>query len=574
MEIEQIQQKIQEFKDTFLGESWVWRKGQEEAIIEIIQTYIDKTHNIIILDAPVGLGKSIIGMAVSWILNQQKKQGYILSSDLSLQEQYEHDIKKFNLNYGSVKGVDNYECSDNFEKHSLGTCRIRGKKPRSMPCYDECPYFIARRKASLSPTALLNYSYYLIMMNYVNQHLNEAPFPPRDFLIADEAHKIVDIVQNHYSPKFDSKTLEKLNKLTHFFSLYKIKDHKKDFNSVKRNIKKLFEEENQDELHNVLIKIEQSFETYRSSWEILKSKVDKEYPHEDPPKQWREALWLCDWLKDLHCKIEDFNDIISSTSTRNLVKNPLNEEELQFNCLEEQYMMHKYFHQWAGFTVLMSATFADPQSYMKGMAIKSAKYIKLDSIFDFSKSPIYVYSGHKMNYTKIERNLPWLYNKINEILDTHSNENGIIHSVSYDLTMKIYTNIDKKHRNRILVYNGTEEKKNVLEQLKKGKNSVLMGPSLIEGLNLTGDFSRFCIFAKVPYLSLSDRFVSTKLKISPEWYRQKSILNILQGTGRSIRFLGDYAITYILDDCFIDLLHYSRKSFPQEFLQRIKNERG
>jgi len=570
MNQEQIKQKIEEYRLTFLGETWKWRKGQEETIIEILITYYKKIHNVVILDCPTGGGKSAIGMAVAWILNQEKKYGYILASDLSLQEQYEKDFNRSNFKWGSIKGIDNYMCIDNMEKNSLGTCRIRNKPAKRMHCYSSCPYYTARDNAAESPTSLLNYAYWLIMMNYVYPSMGkDAIFKPRDFTIADEGHKILDIIQNHYSPRFDSKTLEKLEKLTHFFAVYKIYDHIEDYHNIKENIAKLFKTENQDILHEILLQIEESFEEYFPTVNKLKSKVDKEYPHEEPPKEWREALYLCDWLKDIHCKVEDFNNIIDKTSTRNIVKNPGGKDELTFNCLEESYMMHKYFHASTGFTVLMSATFADPSKYLKSIALNSAKYIKMDSHFDFEKSPIYFYNKRRMSYNQIEANLPWLYETINEILDKHPNDSGIIHTVSYDLTLKIHNGVSKKNKKRILVYSGTEEKRKVLEILKKKNNKVLIGPSLLEGLDLKDDWSRFAIFAKVPYLSLSDKFVSTKLKINPEWYREKAIINILQGTGRSVRSEDDWAVTYILDAAMADLIHNNRKSFPPEFMKRI-----
>jgi Rad3-related DNA helicase len=570
MSIKEIEEKIEEFRITFLGENWVWRKGQKEAITEIILAYINKTHKVVILDAPVGSGKSCCAMCASWIFNQLDKNCYILASDLSLQQQYENDFKKFNLNWGSISGVDNYLCTDNMEKNSLGTCRIRNKNPYQMHCINDCPYYNARDFTSKTKTALLNYAYWLIMQNYVNKNNDEPLFPPRQVTFCDEGHKILDIIQNHYSPRFDPKTLEKLEKLTEFFAVFKVKDHIHDFSSIKRNISKLFNTENQDELHEILLAIEESFEQYFPSVEKLKKRVDEDYPHDNPPREWRDALRNCDWLKDLHCKVEDYNDIVEKTSTRNIIKNPTKNDELTFNCLEESYMMHKYFHQWTGFTVLMSATFADPKDYLKSIALNKAKYIKMDSTFSFEKSPIYFYNKHRMSYKEINGNIKWMTGKIDEILDYHKNENGIIHTASYDLALKIYENINKKSRKRILVYNGTEEKRDALEILKTKNTSVLLGPSLTEGLDLRSDWSRFCIFAKVPYLSLSDKFVATKIKINPEWYRWKAILSVLQGAGRSIRSEDDYAITYILDACFGDLLHYNRKAFPIEFIQRLK----
>jgi Rad3-related DNA helicase len=381
---------------------------------------------------------------------------------------------------------------------------------------------------------------------------------------------LTDIVQNHFSPRIDDKTIHKLERLTDFFNTYKIRDHSLDFQELKINIKELYRVDNQDALFGLLSSIKQHLENYRSSWETLKDKVKKEYAHTNPPKEWKEALRLCDWLKDTHCKVDDYVNIIASTSTRNIVKNPGKDQELVFNCLEESYMMHKYFHKHREFTVLMSATFGDPSEYLKGLALKNAKYLKMDNSFDFERSPIYYYNKHRMSYKEIERNLPWLYDKVDEILDKHKDENGIIHSVSYDLCMKIYNNVSNKNKKRILVYSGTEEKQQVLDILKKNKNKVVVGPSLLEGIDLFDNICRFIIFAKVPYLSLGDKFVKAKMNINHGWYQWKSVLSLIQGFGRGIRHKEDYCCGYILDACFSDLFSSSRKSFSSEFINRIK----
>jgi Rad3-related DNA helicase len=77
------------------------------------------------------------------------------------------------------------------------------------------------------------------------------------------------------------------------------------------------------------------------------------------------------------------------------------------------------------------------------------------------------------------------------------------------------------------------------------------------------------VFAKVPYRSLGDKFVTAKLEKNPDWYKEDAIKNILQGTGRSIRSVEDFCTTYILDACLGDLIHHNRKSFPEEFMQRL-----
>ncbi len=564
---------LNEFEETYLPKGFKWRKGQKETIEQIISTYVEKKYNVVICDLPTGAGKSIVALAVSFVLNKIKKTGYILTSEISLQDQYEKDVETMKLPYGSVKGVDHYLCIDNDEKHSLGTCKIRNKAPRSMWCFKDCPYISARDYASGSDTSLLNYSYWLIMQNYVNKNRDsddaeKLPFPMRDFVICDEAHKILDIVQSHYSPKFSSNFIEKLTKLKDFFVVHKVKDHSMDVDVAESSLSAMKKSEDQDTLHGLLISIEKSLHSFLSSIEVLKDRVDLEYKNKKPPHEWREALFLSDWLKDMHCKIQDYNHIIKQTTTRNLIKNPSG-DELIFNCLEEKYLMNRYFHKFTGFAVLMSATFSDVPEYMRNMNIKGAKHVKMDSMFSYDRSPIYYFPKRKMSYKEFDSNKEWLYSKINDILDKHKGENGIIHSVSYDMTLKIRDNLSNENKKRVLVYSGTDQKRSTLDVMKSTPGTVIMGPSLRTGLNFPDDFARFSVIAKVPYPSLADRFIKTKMMINPAWYSWKTCVETVQCVGRTIRHEDDYCETYILDACMGDLLRSNRKAFPEEFLQRI-----
>ena len=565
-----IETKLQEFKDLYLPEDFAWRRGQKEAITQIIETYYEGKKKVVILDAPVGSGKSIIAMACSWILNQDGKEGYILASDVALQEQYEKDFKKFNLRWGSIKGLDNYYCNDNGEKLSVGTCKISGKDARKMHCYSDCTYYSARDEAKKRPTTLMNYAYWLIMQNLVNGTMNDPIFPPRNFTICDEGHKIVDIVQSQYSPKITEKTTERISKLTDFFNNHNVVDHSVELREIEKLIDLIKDQENQDILLEHIIHIAGHLRKYIPSMKLLKGQAKKEFEDAQPPKSWKRAMGHGEYIIDLYTKLISFAKIIKQTSTRNLVKNPQMNGDIIFNCLEENYLMNAYFHQWTGFSIFMSATFGDAKEYLKQIGVANAKYIKLDSTFNFDKSPIYYYNQRRMSFKHLEANLPWLYDTINSVLDEHKGENGIIHTASYNLTLKIYEGLSKENRKRVLIYEGSEEKRNAIEQMKVYKDKILMGPSLLEGIDLKHDWSRFQIFAKVPYLSLADRFVKAKLDLNPGWYRSKAILNILQGIGRSIRSEEDWAVTYIMDASLSDLIRQHQNAFSGDFMKRLR----
>jgi Rad3-related DNA helicase len=521
------------------------------------------------IDAPTGAGKSLTALACSYILNKMNKTGYILTSEISLQKQYEEDIQRFKLPFGVVSGVDHYQCVDNDEKYSLGTCKTRNKDPHKMSCYNECPYLSARNFAARSDTAVLNYNYWLIMQNMADRtDRSGSIFSKRNYTFCDEGHKILDIVQNHYSPRFTDKTTEKLKKITHFFNLHNVNEHKENVEIIDKCIKGLYKIENQDSLFLLLKGVRDNLKAFFKSIKVLKERVAIDYPVRNPPKEWRESLYIADWIKDFHCKVEDYCDIIEKTSTRNIVKNP-SEDELVFNCLQESYMMHRYFHQFTEFMVLMSATFSDPKEYMRSINIKNVKYIKTENLFNFEKSPIYYYPNKRMSYKFINENREWLYSKINEILDKHKGESGIIHSASYDLAGKIRDNLTPENTKRVFLYNGTEDKINALNMMKLDPGKVIMGPSLRSGIDMRDSFARFAIITKIPYPDLSNKFTKVKMELNPRWYKWQTCIEVIQSIGRTVRHDEDWCITYILDACFGDLINSNRNSFPPEFLRRI-----
>ena len=108
--------------------------------------------------------------------------------------------------------------------------------------------------------------------------------------------------------------------------------------------------------------------------------------------------------------------------------------------------------------------------------------------------------------------------------------------------------------------------------MKKTPGLVVMGPSLLEGLNLVDDLSRFQIFLKVPYPHLGDKYVAAKLAHSQSWYSWKTSIGVLQGIGRSIRTPDDWAVTYLIDGCFADLFKSAAEQFSPDFRSRLKIE--
>jgi len=550
-----------------------YRKGQRDTIEDIIKSYNLNKNGVYLLDAPTGSGKSLIGILFSAFMASRGKKGYILTSDISLHDQYTRDFSKYGLiSWGQIKGVDNYSCTLNNEKFSIGECKNKGlnyQESEKLNCYNACGYFQSRKKAIDADVSLLTYSYGLIQRNFVeDKSQNGSAFEQRDFVVCDEAHKVVELVQSHFSPKLSKKTAENVLKLTLGLADIGFPNVLIPVDQLRETMNDIVHEEDK----NVLLKhlkrtmvILGKAQSYRD--EVQKDAKDR-FGSENVPSNWKAVFKNFDYVKDVLCKVEDYIEIIEKSGLHFMIK-AMKDDEATFNCLDERYLMEKHFLNRFGFKLLMTATMGSKTEFENSIGAKKAFYRKMESTFDFSRSPIYYYPKRRMGMKDIEKNMPWLVKTVSDIMDAHPTESGVIHSGSYDLGNKLLYRLSKAKQKRIHVYKGTEEKMDSLKKFIDTPGNILIGPSLLEGLDLKDDKSRLQIFLKVPYPNLGDKYVSEKMKYSKGWYSWKTCTSILQGIGRSVRSEEDWAITYFLDGCLTDLITRSADNFPDEFLERI-----
>lgn len=338
------------------GEKFKFRKGQLEAIVDILETFYGGEHNLYLLDAPTGSGKSCIALMTAEMINRAHLKGYILASDLSLFDQYNRDIQRSFPDFGAIKGNDNYMCVVNNEKFSMGMCKINNtsyEDAEDLPCFTSCGYLYNRKRAIAAPTSLLTYSYWLVQRCYVEPRMKAkskgVPFAKRDFTVCDEAHKVTEIVQNHFSPRIDTLVIEKLRKFDSFLK-------KNDFvNSAnidlhRRRLEMLIASQDDQSTYSLLKDAELIFLDYVKAGAGLADQMKDQFIAGLMTVDWKIAMREYDMVKDIHCKLEDYNHIISETGIDYMIKTG-NEESAVFNCLDESYMMDKYFHQQAGFNL-------------------------------------------------------------------------------------------------------------------------------------------------------------------------------------------------------------------------------
>lgn len=608
-DVESIKQYCIEWSQNHIGVDFKFREYQLEYIVAILNNILNDDVKINCLEAPTGSGKSWIALIIAGVAwEYYRKTSYILVSDIGLLNQYWDDVQKHHLyNVGHLKGMANYICDVNGMVFPSGECRLKKigyevllqrhvAAKKGYNCVDDCPCLIDRKKAMLAPISIMTYVLYLCFINdvlpmYSGDFGKRPPFEERDIVICDEVHKLPSIVQSYCSPVF-----EKIVDMTNFSNLIdSINDHH------------LFDGEESDwcttdNLLNYQYKIIDStdkkdaftaFMNYYDIQTIIFSKVgllrkmidEKQKNGGTLEKEDRILLHSCSWIENRQSHFDKYPHVIDKIGYDKLVINSdynsktktYNRDKFTINCVYEEYLVKEFFNDKCNYQVMMSATLGDCQLFRREIGVdiwsneeiqKKFRFGRIPSTFDFSKSPIYVLPNYKMTFALKEKNMPYVIQLIDSILQRHQGQKGIIHTGSYEFSKAVKYNSNTKHR--LLCYDSARDKDVCLDEYAFQKDKVLVGPTLIEGINLPDDECRFMIIMKVPYPSLADKLVDAKKDIIPNWYNGETIKSVIQSLGRGIRHKNDWCITYVIDGSFCTIYNATKDNLSDDLKNRIQ----
>jgi Rad3-related DNA helicase len=220
--------------------------------------------------------------------------------------------------------------------------------------------------------------------------------------------------------------------------------------------------------------------------------------------------------------------------------------------------------------LMLSATILNHRAFCEslGVPMEQASFISLPSPFPVENRPVLVSSIGKMSAGEIDNTLPKLAEAIKQIMAAHPNEKGLIHCHSYKISNYIMKNI----KNKRLITHKSDDREDVLNQhLTSNLPSVLVTPSMTEGIDLKGDASRFQIICKVPYPYLGDKLVQKRMRKWSWWYPLQTAKTVIQALGRSIRSSDDFAVSYILDSDWNRFYGQNQEMFPDTFKEAVQN---
>jgi len=531
------------------------RAEQENIINFVLNSFFVEDKDNVIVEAGTGQGKSAIAMTVanyfadhSFDLDNLTKDPaidynvgtYVLTSQKVLQDQYIKDFSSSPCNLLTLQSSTNFKCTGIPGNTCAVSMRIYAalndrfpKGPRDH-CRRNCPYKKAKQEFIEAFNGTTNYAYFLAETMYAKKLV------PRSLLVMDEAHGIEAQLSKFIEVKITEKFCKNILDLK--WSTAKTVDEiykwvsKKYEPAVKKRISKLTQDLVDENLDDQ-IKL-----TLSSQLELLDKHICKIHRMIET---WDPTNWIVNISSDKTTSSFEFKPVdIAPWSYDMLFKNGQKKLFMSATILD-----HEYFKKSLGL---------DPQR---------TSSIFVDSTFKPENKPLIYVPVGRMSYGKIDSTLSKMSAMIEELLDTHKTEKGLIHTINFKIAEYIANTVKNK---RLLVQTpGVDRMALLNSHIESNEPTVLVAPSMLEGIDLRDDLSRFQIFCKVPYPPLGDEVVKRKMAKSDDYYPYTTAQSIIQAVGRSIRSQDDYAVTYFLDECFSDYFKKNKKYFPKSFLDAV-----
>jgi len=222
--------------------------------------------------------------------------------------------------------------------------------------------------------------------------------------------------------------------------------------------------------------------------------------------------------------------------------------------------------------LLMSATVFSEALLCRTLGIpeERSSFVRIsESTFPVENRRIYSMDVAQLSRATMDASLEGIAKAVDAIMDRHANERGVVHTTSYYQANYIIEHVSGHNRARLVTTEGSTARSELLHTHGATGASVLISPSLYQGVDLKDDLSRFQVIVKVPYSDLSDRRTLVKMQRERGWYDWQTALRLVQTYGRSVRSETDSAVTYVLDSNFPSFVKGHRELFPAYFLEAM-----
>lgn len=514
------------------------RAEQIEAIQFALQAF--KRKSFVILELGSGIGKSAIAITLLSLLAEEDAEanGYILVTQKILQKQYLRDFEDEPYSLRSCISAANFKCREYAAQTCAETYRLRGYANNKARYCESCPYSSARKDFVSAPMAITNYAYFLAESLYANS------IKRRRMLVCDEAHNIEEMLTDFVSIKVDEKSAAKL----------KLQAPKKGAST--------------EDVYEWL------YEKYMPAVDRRILKLAVRVKDTDDEDERVAIARKIDRLDKHSCKVARISKVGFNPDDWVMQEKRENERSWTFHPINVDKLASEFLFRYGAKRLLMTATVLDIHYFTRNLGIHDYEFISMDSPYDPERRPIYYMPSGKMSMNEINRSLPKAAKQVERILDSHYNEKGIVHVVNFKVAEFLsHYRWSPKNRKRLLIQTKGKDRAHLLELHMKSKlPTVLITPSMTEGVDLKDGLSRFQVFVKLPFPNMGSKIIRKRMKLNYNSYRFATVRAIIQGVGRSMRHAKDHCTTYILDECWQRFYQSSQRYFPPSFKRAMKEK--
>ena len=503
------------------------RPAQEDILNKIEAVLTDDDIRYIIIEGQTGIGKSALAMTIAKYLGRS----YILTASKALQEQYANE---FGFDVASVKGKGNYRCGLNKSfSCANGPCLVNKRLKDSCAREGKCQYLNAFNDAISNRNFVTSYSLFLA------NHSDPTRIEHRDVIVFDECHCLDDILVN--TIKLDIN----MDKLLTEFELAKIMTGKEPY-LWRKPFKEDDVENNIDVLDFVSSMLKKKFD---QNLERLNNRFNDVKAGDKPLE---DLAFENESINDLLTKIKNYMTTFNNGNWASAVRD--SGRTFIAIPISSQKVFQDVFEKKAHKMIFMSSTIFGKQNFCDELGIDAGKatYVYHQGNFDPDRSPIVLMPFVSFKDRNYQKSIADIKTDLDDILATFKKDKGIIHTANYKIANEIAKQIKTR---RFTMKKSNESNEQLIEKHMRKNNSVLISPSLMNGIDLKDDLARFQVIMKLPFANISDPRMKYLSSNDFNKYFIKMFKELVQACGRSTRNEDDWSVTYILDSSILKFIY-------------------
>jgi Rad3-related DNA helicase len=523
------------------------RKGQVDVLRAIQKAFEDGYKNVL-LEAPVGSGKSAIAVTCGNFYGSS----HVLTPRKSLQDQYledfssdkmalmkgrnaypctfpsqdkggmyEHVIELINLGglpqpRPGSKTCDKGDCKNNAEAFMRCTGSVWDSREGAMvPGEYPCPYHVAIDVAQNRDMVVHN------LHSFIFQSYFAARFQPRNLIVIDECHEIEDIVRG--------------------------------FAEVKLTLPFLLEPED--------IPTREERPTL-DSWGVWFETFAERLSTRERVDGTTERSEFLETIQKMTLFSDQFGEEFVFK-----YEEGQNGRSMLFTFIPKNigHLVDKYLLSFGEKRLLMSGTIYNKATFCKKNGLKDSEtcFMRIGSSFPLESRPIYFKDDYKVDtsHKMWDTNFVEMIQKITKVMNIFDDAKGLIHTPSYQASLTIHNAL--KSTGRVMMHT-KDDFAQKLEQFYDSEDPlVFLSPICQQGVDFKHDRARFQIILRVPYANTSDPFVEYLVKEDFPGYNYKALVIFGQQIGRVNRSEDDFGVTVLMDDRFGQFLSRNRSVLPK-----------